>query len=201
MSEKMNIIFDLDETLISTIMLNFGNGERHKLYMPQISNIGIMSVNNTCHITFIRPHLDELLNYCYENFNVSFWTAGSYLYCREVIRILLNGEQYNKTKIILSKHGDSSIIEMKSNKIINEDINNINCKSLNLLYNADYNFNKNNTLIVDDNIYVCSFNNENAIRIMPYDRINSNDNALNELLEWFKSGHFFYKKKLNIFEV
>ena len=169
--------------------------------MPQVSNIGIMSINNSCHITFIRPYLDELLDYCYENFNVSFWTAGSYLYCREVIRIILNEEQYKKTKFILSKHGDSSIIEIKSNKIINEDINNINCKSLNLLYNADYNFTKDNTLIVDDNIYVCNFNSENSIRIIPYDRINSHDKALNQLLEWFRCGNFFYGKKLNIFPV
>lgn len=201
MTEKLNIIFDLDETLISTLLLKFGNGERYKLHMTDISNIGILTINNACHITFIRPFLDELFEYCYENFNVSFWTAGSYLYCKEVIRIILNEDQYNKTKLILSKYNHTSIIDMKSKQILNDNEMNINCKSLNLLYNSNCNFNNNNTLIVDDNIFVCDFNNENSIRMLPYDRLNKNDTALNQLIEWFKSGNFFStsEKKLNIF--
>lgn len=202
MAEKLNIIFDLDETLISTLLLNFGKGERHKLQMPSISDIGIMNFNNSCFITYIRPYIDELFEYCFENFNVSFWTAGSYLYCREVLRIILNEEQYNKTKIILSKLDDVTIIEMKTNKkITNEDINKITCKSLDLLYLANPNFNQQNTLIVDDNLYVCTYNYQNAIRMIPYNRLNENDSALKQLLEWFKSDNFFStdEKKLNIF--
>ena len=202
MTSKLNIIFDLDETLISTLLVRFGNGERRNINMTENVNIGIINIENKSNITFIRPYLDELLEYCYEHFNVSFWTAGGFIYCQEVLKIILTEEQYNKTKVIFSKYNDNTIIEIKSNAFItNNNLEKINCKSLDILYYEGSEFNPNNTIIIDDKLNVCNYNKKNAININPYNRLNKYDQSLKKLLEWFKNGNFFLtnEKKLKYF--
>ena len=113
---KLNIIFDLDETLIQTVTKN-GQGMVHNFNsnpaiteFPYFSNIGCIQFPSTSnepppvYIVAIRSGTKELLNYCYKHFNVSFWTAGSYDYAREVLKLLISEEQYHQTKVILATY-------------------------------------------------------------------------------------------------
>jgi hypothetical protein len=197
MSDKLNIIFDLDDTLIQTPNYNFSNGATHTMNLPEVCNIGIINTRKCTSITYLRPYLKELLEYCYDNFNVSFWTAGNYFYCIEILKIILTEEQYEKTKIVLSRWDHTHLIEIKSNlTYTNENLNILHFKPLRLLYEnyKNLNFTDNNTIIIDDNIYICDFNKKNSINIIKFDRFNNNDIALLELLEWLKKGDFRDKK-------
>jgi hypothetical protein len=71
MDEKLNIIFDLDDTLIQTPEYNFSNGDTHIMKLPDVCNIGIINTEKCTTITYLRPYLKELLEYCYDNFNVN----------------------------------------------------------------------------------------------------------------------------------
>ena len=65
MTKKINVIFDLDETLVQMGEENYNNQ-------------GIHIKQNK--FLFIRPYCKELIDYCYKNFRVSFWTSGSAKY-------------------------------------------------------------------------------------------------------------------------
>jgi len=193
MSEKLNIIFDLDETLIQTPDIDLGNNKSNILNFPNIANVGIISSGEMKTITYLRPYLKELLDYCYENFNVGFWTAANYYYCIEVLKIILTEEQYDKTKVILARLDYENIIEIKQNiKYTNENLNILNFKPMELLFNnySNLNFKIDNTVLIDDNMSVCEYNKFNTIKINKFNRFNINDNALLQLLEWLKNGKY-----------
>ena len=85
----------MDDTLIQTPEYNFYNGVSHLLDLPNVGNIGIINRNNYVTITYLRPYIKQLLDYCYKNFNVSFWTAGNYTYCHEILKIILSDSAYS----------------------------------------------------------------------------------------------------------
>ena len=89
MTKKINLIFDLDETLVQL-------GEANH------NNKGIQLKENK--FLFIRPYCKELLNFCFKKFRVSFWTSGSPRYCKKILTIILSPEQLKKTKIIICKY-------------------------------------------------------------------------------------------------
>lgn len=113
---KLNIIFDLDETLIQTItkneqgMVHNFNSNPAIVEFPYFSNIGCIQFPSNSnepspvYIVAIRSGTKKLLDYCYQHFNVSFWTAGSYDYAREVLKLLITEEQYKQTKVILATY-------------------------------------------------------------------------------------------------
>ena len=66
--KKINIIFDIDETLIQAynneggVLTSFDNGDYA---------IGKLDSGRE-YLIYKRPYLDKLMNFCYEYFNVSF---------------------------------------------------------------------------------------------------------------------------------
>ena len=122
---KLNIIFDLDETLIQTVTKNNGmvhnfNSNPEIIEFPPFSNIGCIQYQSMTnepspvYIVSIRGGTRELLDYCYAYFDVSFWTAGSYKYAREVLKLLISEEQYDKTKMILAHYKEfGNYIDLK----------------------------------------------------------------------------------------
>ena len=85
-NKKINLIFDLDETLVQMGKENFNNE-------------GIHIKNNK--FLFIRPGCKELLDYCFKKYQVSFWTSGSPKYCHRILSIILTKNQIKKTKVII----------------------------------------------------------------------------------------------------
>jgi len=192
MTKKINIIFDLDHTLVHTILYDFCNCKNN----IDNSISGIIKNKDYIAITFFRPFIFELLNYCFEYYNVSFWTSGSYTYCIKIINLILSEIQYENTNIILATYDNKHIIDIKTDKLYTQTI----CKPFlykplellwkdNKLKNV---FNINNTIIIDDNIFVYKYNIKNALLIEKYNYLNKNDSALFILLNILKF------KKLNI---
>lgn len=163
---KNNLILDLDETLIHTQnILNLKNIE------CDVCNI--IKLPNFIGIVYLRKYLKEFLSYCYDNFYVSFWTASNSLYCKEILKLILEKDQYDDTLLILISE-ENKIINLKTN-IIYEN-NTINPKPLSLLWNdpiLSQLFNENNTLLIDNDKSITEYNKYNSIMI---DSFYNNDN-------------------------
>lgn len=177
-NKKINLIFDLDETLVQMGKENFDSK-------------GIHIKNNK--FLFIRPGCKELLDYCFKKYQVSFWTSGSPKYCHKILSIILTKNQIKKTKVIICKY-KKQFLELKTGKIyqpikyyLDDEVISHYVKSLNLLWNIE-DFNKTfslyNTLIIDDNFFLEKINPSNYIKITPWCRYSSNDDSLYRLQSW-----------------
>ncbi len=207
----MNIIFDLDETLVQTLDINFEDNKTYLVENPSLSNIAILNIpgNNRSTFLYIRPYFLKLIDFCYRHFYVSFWTAGTDKYCNSIINILLTPEQKKITKIILSRDSQdkTKIINNKNgNSYSIEDYN--QQKPLDLLWeNYDFqNFNKKNTLIIDNSYNVTKYYPYNSILVESYCRLNEEDEVLLLLKEKLlnlnsirKNTFICSKKKKNVF--
>ena len=187
MWERINLIFDLDETLVQMGKENYNNKGIRIKFNKYI---------------FIRPYCKELLKLSYKKFNVSFWTSGSPKYCSKILSIILTDSQLKKTKIIICKY-NKEFLELKTGKIykpikyyLDEEVISHYVKSLNLLWNIeDFNnrFSIYNTLLVDDNFFLEKINPRNYIKISPWCRYMEYENSLLILKEWLDQNNKLLK--------
>jgi len=141
-----NVILDLDETLIFGLSPEDDDYDIKKDEKNIFKKFKYKNMDGYYYI-FYRPGLQEFLDYLFANFNVSVWTAASKDYALFIIDkiILLNDEnKASKRKldyIFFSYHCDLS-------KKLKNGI-----KDLSILWDVYKlpNYNKNNTLIIDDN--------------------------------------------------
>lgn len=140
MNKKYNIFLDLDETIISAI--EFEKYNENKLENDKRKNNFSVYNMGKDYIVFERPHLQEFLDYLFENFNVSIWTAASKIYALFIIKnIILKNPNRQLDYIFFSYHCNLS--EKFKNGL----------KDLSLLwdtYNLP-NYKDSNTVIIDDN--------------------------------------------------
>jgi TFIIF-interacting CTD phosphatase-like protein len=178
MKDKLHIILDLDQTLISSELVNefnIENEEKMKLFR--------YSTMDNYYYIFERPRLQEFLTYLFKNFKVSIWTAASKDYALFIIE-----------KIILSKHKNRRIewifhsyhcdISQKLKKSI---------KNLTVLSDVFkiQDFIYDNAFIFDDNDEVYDSQPERCLVSKPFnftDDGSENDNYLEEVVKQLKSG-------------
>ena len=86
----MNVVLDLDQTLISAEDWDSKDFKKHKNKAKKFEFHDM----DGYYIVFERPNLQSFLDYLFANFNVSVWTAASKDYALFII-----------DKIILSKPG------------------------------------------------------------------------------------------------
>ena len=138
--KKKYLMIDLDETLISAI----DTDEIDDRYHDKASKFAYKPYEmDDCYVVFPRPDLDEFLDYIFENFRVSVFTAASKDYALFIIdKIILGDHNHRKLDhIFFSYHCD---ISKKLKKGI---------KDLTILWDV-FNlpgYNKYNTIIIDDN--------------------------------------------------
>jgi len=146
-SNKKNIILDLDETLIFGLSPEDDDYDIKKDEKNIFKNFSYKNMDGYYYI-FYRPDLQQFLDYIFDNFNVSVWTAASKDYALFIIdKIILekdinkNGSERCLDYIFFSYHCDLS-------KKLKNGI-----KDLSILWDVYKlpNYNKNNTLIIDDN--------------------------------------------------
>lgn len=165
MSSELNIILDMDGTLIDD------------------DGLGIP-----------RPHLKDFLLYCFKTFNsVSIWTNASDYWYQEVYNKILKPilEKGNYNFYLVFTHNRSTLT---TNKYYHNDYCGLESrlkyiKPLRKIWHAKTlypNFNKHNTLIVDDTYHTYQSNYGNAIPIPTYYPNNKNDNYLLKLINYLK---------------
>lgn len=192
---KHNIIFDLDATLIHSIE------EYSNISIKEPTKFVILNFKKYPYLTLLRNHMYELLEYCFENFNVGFWSAGEVGYVNKIIEKIISKKYISKINIILARKSMTSKYCVYQNKLTkkNYKINFYNgqiVKSLDLLFESpDFKrkFNKKNTILIDDYSHNISINPLNSIHIPQFCN-NKQDDILLELLEWFKK----IKKRKNV---
>lgn len=137
---KSNVIIDLDNTIISCITNNQKNSSIiSSLTSKYTSYHKLVEHNTTKYIIFERNNLKSFLDFLFENFNVSIWTAATRRYSSFVIQNIFKGR--NIDYIFFDYHVDLS------KKLYDQ-----NPKHLNLLFDTFQlpNYNINNTILIDN---------------------------------------------------
>jgi len=169
-NRKLNILLDLDETLISSKAseeFNFKNKKKMKKFDFEDMD--------GYYIIFERPNLQKFLTYVFENFNVSVWTAASKDYALFIIDKIIIGNHKNRKLdyIFFSYHCDISKKMVKGIK---------NLKMLWDIYKLK-GYDQGNTFIIDDNEEVLKHCKQNCIQIKPFDYEDKNSFEDTELLK------------------
>ncbi len=86
--EKLNIVLDLDETLIYAC---------EKTESSLLPNCPILTTFENWFV-YKRPHVDHFLDVAFEHYNVYIWTAASSEYAQHVLHHLLKPEIHKPLK-------------------------------------------------------------------------------------------------------
>lgn len=163
-----NVILDLDETIISATSYDESDNLHNKDKNMNLFTYHHMSDD---YIIAERPHVQKFLDFLFSNFNVSVWTAASKSYALFVINnVILSKDKRKLDYILYSSHCDVSK-------------NSTGCiKNLEQLFHI-YGYNKNNTLIIDDNLEVFSKQSNKVINIKPFISLKDKSEKDTELLK------------------
>jgi hypothetical protein len=200
---KINVIFDLDATLINSVFIEtiYGNQEPdlqltslgpHRLVIIPGKKTTTGQSNN---IMFYRPFTVELLEYLNKHplVDISVWSAGEQKYVEDICRVLFGADWKKKLKIVISRKASApkytSIIS-QSGEIFDSDFENKSIKDLDVLFNHvrwGQIFTRRNTILIDDAAEHYLMNKgQNIIHVPGWDGINSCDTVLLELQQWFE---------------
>ena len=165
-----HIVLDLDETLIYAIETSdLKNPQLDDYYKKNIHKFKHHNLDNDYIITE-RPGLQDFLDFLFENYKVSVWTAASKDYGIFVIKNVITTKPERKLEIqMFSEHCNAS--KEKTGCL----------KQLNQLWSYAQ-FNPSNTLIIDDNKNVISKQNNIVIPAKPFNFFNKNSDTDNFLL-------------------
>ena len=150
------MLLDLDNTIISSLAKH----EEDVVLKPRMKHFRYEKMEDV-YTVFERPGLQTFLDFLFQNFNVSVWTAASKSYALFIInRFIINNRPERKlVHIFFSYH-------CKQSKRIDKKQ-----KSLRLLKDAfDLpNYDMNRTVIIDDHPEVFSAQPNNCIRVKPFE--------------------------------
>ena len=172
---KMNLILDIDNTLLSAESTNDFDFD---LENDKTSEFRFHDMDGY-YVVFERPHVQEFLDYAFKNFNVSIWTAASKDYAIYIINnVILSGHPERKDKIdyvFYCYHCDVSVNKMRGTK------------DLNMLWDAYRidGYTKENTFIMDDYDEVKNTNPDNCILVKAFyyfDKNSENDTYLRDII-------------------
>ncbi len=175
-NNKLSLIFDIDNTLISSLTMKEVKKLKH---IPQLKYHDMDNYYRIYH----RPYLQELLDFAFKHFNVSIFTAASQSYAFFIIEnIFLKDLDYDTDyKMINKPKRDFKMVLYDDNceesrKYFNPDTP----KDLKYVYQFP-GYNPCNTIIVDDLKEVYEANPKNTIRADYFDSSKKdahNDNFL-----------------------
>jgi len=177
-NEKLNILLDLDQTIISSEAEDEYDFKKNKDKAKKFTFHDM----DGYYIVFERPGLQKFLTYLFKNFNVSIWTAASKDYALYIIeKIILQGNPNRKLDwVFFSYHCDMSKKKKKSSK------------NLQMIWD-EYKisgYTKDNTVIIDDYDEVFNTQPDNCIIAKPFEFTNDNseyDTYLRDLKKALKN--------------
>lgn len=145
------LILDLDETLIHTMS---------KIQTNEVYHFTLHIGEQTLYVSE-RPYLRQFLDYCFANFEIAVWSAGTYDY---VMKVCQNIFPNRTLKFIWSR--EQCVSEVLFD---NHEYSILLYKPLIKVWKAYRNiYTKTNTFILDDNPLTYSKNQNNAIPINKY---------------------------------
>ena len=174
-STKPNLILDLDETLLYSISKDELLGLKKDTKAKLSKDYTTYKMDGGYYTVVERPGLQKFLDYAFENFNVSIWTAASKDYAIFIIDNIIIGKNSDRIIdwIFCSYHCELSKKKMKS------------IKNLDMLwdnYNLD-GYSKDNTIIMDDHPIVYKTQTENCIFMDPFQITAANIDERDDFLD------------------
>lgn len=159
MVKKINIILDLDNTLISAIDEREERAIDATTLEKRMRLFDWKTMQGEYKI-FARPHLQEFLTWLFAHFNVSVWTAASKSYALFIIdEFVIAGNARRKLDYVLfSHHCREAKRTAKGQKVLS-----MLARTFPLGYDVD------KTFIVDDNAEVYAAQPSKCIRVKPFD--------------------------------
>lgn len=136
MRKLTHVILDLDNTIINSLEPTEKQAKNLVSYILKDEN------DEVEYIIYERPHLQEFLDYLFENFKVAVWTAATKDYALFIIDniILQNRPERHLEFFLFRYHSD-----------ISEELTDGVCpKDLNMVWDNFKDFTKENTIIIDD---------------------------------------------------
>jgi hypothetical protein len=209
------IIFDLDETLINTQW--FANGERmsmptkktkHKwtsfagaVLVPQRYPRHTSCFLDTTNTGLIhtRPYVFDLLNFCFEHFNVAFWSTATKGYVRNIVLRLLYAMQRQPSEAMFvwastrePSAESASFVDVFSGKRINKSTRqhptHDSAKELGYVFDRFPDLSKEHTFLVDNLPTHMVLNNpEHVVYLPPFSYLNADDTILRKVLGMMKT--------------
>lgn len=159
--KNKNVILDLDQTLISAEAEEEYDFKKYKSKAKKFSRKDM----DGYYIVFERPGLQDFLDFLFENFNVSIWTAASKDYALFIIeKIILTKPERKLDWIFFSYHCDISRRVKKGSK------------NLSIIWD-EYKipgYDKTNTVILDDYDEVHKTQPGNCIIAYPFEFMDKN---------------------------
>jgi len=198
--ENLNLILDLDNTLILAKKFNIKN-ETNKINLQKKKYkknlLTTFQLNDFFYFIYKRCYLKYFLILANINFNLFIFTNSKKIYANKIINKLY--ELYPELNLI-------NIITNDENKSYIKSLQRINQLNTNNLYiEENYNCLKKNSIIIDDCNKLWPFDSDNIYNIIPF-LIESNDNYLVELIQnlliiknSYNSYNFDIFELLNIF--
>ena len=178
--DKKVVILDLDETIINSAEKDSFN---FKKYKDKVEEFKYHDMDGY-YLVFERPELQEFLDFLFENFNVSVWTAATKDYAKFIVdKSILTKKNRNLDHLFFSYHCDYC-----------KKLNN-GTKDLDMLW-EHYNlpgYSKDSTILIDDynKVYKTNVKNKkqpnNCFKIVPFvfkKKSSENDNELNKIKEY-----------------
>jgi hypothetical protein len=212
-NKKINIIFDLDATLISSNEKTtiYGDEDPHWVtqsigpHQPVIIPGKKTQTEQEHNLMYYRPYAPELLLYLARQpqVNISVWSAGEKKYVEGICKVLFGVDWKKKLKIVISRKSSipkyTSIIS-QTGEVFDSDFENNSIKDLNVLFNHrrwGKLFKPQNTILIDDayDHYVKN-KGHNIAHIPAWDGFNSCDTVLFELQQWLEK--LFANPKLDM---
>jgi TFIIF-interacting CTD phosphatase-like protein len=160
-----NIILDLDETILSSMRI------------LEYIRIGVIPKDLEYlifadeYITFIRPQLEKFLDYIFDNFNVAVWTAATESYADFMVENIIMTKTGRKLDFIFHRGHCDIADKLYGGK-----------KNLELVWEVIPNYNKQNTILIDDLPETYDLQPKNVIEAPAFNYLNNNPNEDNFLL-------------------
>ena len=195
--KTMNVFLDLDATVIwSGLLQQEEDEEFYNIESNKKKARGFRFENmDGIYVIFERPGLQEFLNFLFNNFNVSVWTAADQMYAIFIIeKFIINKHPSRKINYAFFNYHVNKAFEIKNGQ-----------KDLSLIWDIYKipGYNKNNTFIIDDNTSVFETQPENCIIAPQFVFTDSNSNEdnflpkLTILLKEMKKGKLLNIKDIN----
>lgn len=174
----MNIVIDLDETLVSVTETRRSNADF------------TFTLAGTTYYAIKRPGLEKFLKYVFKKFDsVNIWTAATRDYAKAILDNILTKGQQKKVRYFLCRRNLCSK----------------GTKPLQKIFKEDPKLNASNTVMLDDNDYVTSNNKGNTFIIPKWKGVGKDDYLYKTIIIFdalFKySGHLDLKSYTEAFYI
>ena len=183
-ADMTNIRYTITENKIKKVNKNKKTKKNTKVRKTQKKEI-----STTEFLCFKRKQLNVFLRYCFNNFNVGFWSSGETIYVENILKTILLPEEYKKCICIVSRDKLEDDAVYFKDKVNNkrfkiENVNKTVVKKLSYIYNNK--ITSENTLLLDDDTRNKAVNCKNTILIPAYEYNIINDDCLFLLIEQFE---------------